>query len=177
MAITITLLPGNVKLKAGSLTEDQASLIQVHNLNAEEIEKWLNNYKVALETLAANASTTSGSTSTITRNEIHIPVNLTDGQEVIDTNGFKVRRLGPAAGGNANSVEFIITDTNSVRNTIFTQAIGLGARTYNGRKVYPTMIQNLTNLRIVFAHDSEISPTPAHATAATDPNIKIISFI
>ncbi|BBI90562.1 hypothetical protein HYO65_gp170 [Tenacibaculum phage PTm1] len=178
MPITITLPTGTITLKRGKVSEDQASLIQNHNLNAEEIEKWLRDIKVALEKIANEANTGTTTSSSITKFEIHIPVNLTDGQEVTDSNGFKVRRFGVPSGGTSDSLEYIITDTNTTRNTNFQKAIGLTTRLLNGRIVYPTLIPNLTNLRVVFAHKSEMASTPTHTgSATTDPNVKVISFI
>lgn len=177
--ITITLPSGTITLREGQFGDDIPSQIQTHNLNMQEIQTWLRAIKIALETVAAQAATSVSvsQNNTIPRHEIHIPVNLTDGQNVTDSNGFNIARTGVPSGGTSDSLEYVITDTNTTRNTNFAKSI-FAMKQLNGPVVYPTMIPNLTTLRIVFAHNSEMAATSGHVgPAETDPNVKVLTLI
>lgn len=180
MSVTITLLPGNITLKEAKPAEDNAAHILTHNQNMSEIQAWIRNFKTAIETIAASSG---GALDTIAINQliqsakysIQIPVGMTNGQEIVDANGFKVKRIGIPAGGGSDAVEFQITDTIAERNTKFSNAL-FNVKQFDGKIVYPSLVPNLTNLRIVFRHYSEVAATAGHTPATTDPNIKIITI-
>lgn len=178
MSIEITLPEGILKLKRASIQQDHSSHVLQHNLNMEEIEKWLNAIKVAVDIIASEEdNNTTNANDQIERYAIAIPVNLTANSEVTDANGFKISRSSVDS-SNPRSTIVTITDENTNRNVNFSSIIGVGVKTFSGQIVYPTIIQNLTNLQIVFDDFTEIENTPTHTGAvSTDPNTKIITFI
>lgn len=180
MSVTINLIQGDITLKDAKPSEDSAAHILTHNQNMSEIQAWIRNFKVAIELLASSSGGALDTTAIseliqASKYSIQIPVGMTTGQEITDSNGFKVKRIGIPAGGGNDSVEFQITDTNTDRNTNFAKSL-FNVKQFDGKIVYPSILPNLTNIRIIFRHYSEVAVTAGHTPATTDPNIKIITI-
>ena len=162
----------NLILQKSKSTEDVQSLSIVHNQNADTIANYINMIKAYISSLEFTSTITQEQFNQLliaSKNSTIISV-LLETNDFIEFNGYRLTKIGTPT-GSTTGVEYVITDTNIIRNTNFRNTVII-VRTFSGQTIYPVIKGTLTSASIIFGSALDVSPTIADASI--DPNNKRI---